>query len=233
MIKSKQLETLYPDRLKVIYEDALDFDYSQLMDDLPTDLTDVRLLFIGNLPFNISTQLTVMLCQRMHERSGIFTHENISMSFIVQKEVAERMIAPAASKERTPLSVLCQSICNVSNIMNIPSTVFVPKPRVNAAVVMLTRRPNNDHGIEFPFEGFRKYVNYLFNAPRKTIRSNLVLFVENRLPKSIEGKERLVLVEQMLQMSQLESMRQPRTLDREEVVRIATQMHQLHSKYFK
>ena len=108
-----------------------------------TDLDDrhaaVRLL--GNLPFGIASPLLIQWLKMMALRQGIFQGENnVSMTLMFQKEVAERIVAGPNNPHRSRLSVMAQSICDVKMAYKLPAGVFVPKPKVDAAVVHFERR---------------------------------------------------------------------------------------------
>lgn len=74
-------------------------------------------------------------------RQGIFQGDNnVSMTLMFQKEVAERIVAGPNNPHRSRLSVMAQSICDVKMAYKLPAGVFVPKPKVDAAVVHFERR---------------------------------------------------------------------------------------------
>jgi 16S rRNA A1518/A1519 N6-dimethyltransferase RsmA/KsgA/DIM1 with predicted DNA glycosylase/AP lyase activity len=56
---------------------------------------------VGNLPFNISTPLLFKLLLKVSDRTSVFSCGRVPMTFMFQKEFAERMISPPGFKERT------------------------------------------------------------------------------------------------------------------------------------
>ena len=74
---------------------------------------------IANLPFNISTPLTVRWLADMSTRSGMFRYGRVRMTLMYQHEVAQRMIAAAGNEQRCRLSVMCQNYCSVNYLYTI------------------------------------------------------------------------------------------------------------------
>ena len=84
---------------------------------------------VGNLPYNISSPILFKLIEGQP-----FWRD---CHFTVQKEVAERMTASFGSKTYGRLSVNLQARADVQMILTVPPEVFVPKPRVESAVVRI------------------------------------------------------------------------------------------------
>ena len=91
---------------------------------------------------------------------------------MLQKEVAERMVAPAGSRKRGSLSVYCESRAPGKVVIKVPPGAFLPPPKVASAVIRLTL-------LEAPLTGgvdraaFEKVVLAAFKSPRKTLRRTL------------------------------------------------------------
>jgi dimethyladenosine transferase 1 len=95
---------------------------------------------LGNLPFNVSTVLLTGWLRDLHEQRGLFhdyqrLFKRVRLTFMFQKEVAERILARKESAHRSRLSVVTQAVCSVHRLYDVPSTVFVPRPKVDATVV--------------------------------------------------------------------------------------------------
>ena len=127
------LKEHYPALTPRIHEaDFLRQDLSQLFPQEP-------LAIIGNFPYNISSQIFFqVLAQRQQVR------EVVGM---LQKEVAERLAEPPGSKTYGILSVLLQAYYDVEFLFTVPPHVFVPPPKVESAVVRLTRKRHRAPGL--------------------------------------------------------------------------------------
>jgi len=87
---------------------------------------------VGNLPYNISTPLLVLLLEHLPHIQD--------MHFMLQREVAERLAAEPGSKAWGRLTVLMQYHCVVDKLFDVPPESFTPPPRVWSAVVRITPR---------------------------------------------------------------------------------------------
>jgi 16S rRNA (adenine1518-N6/adenine1519-N6)-dimethyltransferase len=155
------LQALLKDRpefkhnLTLIDGDALKVDYQQFGKDL-------RL--IGNLPYNISTPLLIKL---LH-----FTPYILDMHFMLQKEVASRLVASHGNKTYGRLSVMVQCYYEVSHVIDVPPYAFYPEPKVMSAVVRLTPIQNSPL-VPTSFANLESLVCKAFSMRRKTLANNL------------------------------------------------------------
>jgi 16S rRNA (adenine1518-N6/adenine1519-N6)-dimethyltransferase len=142
--------------------DALKFDFSSLAP------AEGGLRIIGNLPYNISSPLIFHLLKQLHVIRD--------MHFMLQKEVAERLAAAAATEHYGRLSVMVQWRCAVELLFSVGSGAFKPAPKVDSAVVRLTphRRPPVRVADE---KRFAALVNRAFSQRRKTLRNALKGFL--------------------------------------------------------
>ncbi|XP_018563538.1 dimethyladenosine transferase 1, mitochondrial [Anoplophora glabripennis] len=132
---------------------------------------------IGNLPFSVSTNLIIRWLKAVSEKNSAWSFGRSSMTLTFQKEVAERMVAPVTDKQRCRLSVMCQFWCDVQYKFTIPGKAFVPKPKVDVAVVTLY--PLKNPIIDLPFKMVEKVVRNVFNMRQKfSIRGASRLFPE-------------------------------------------------------
>lgn len=147
----------YPE-FKLHQADALKFDFSSLAS------AAEPLRIVGNLPYNISTPLIFYLL-----RLGPLVKD---MHFMLQKEVVERMAADPGSKAYGKLSVMTQYFCNVQSLFLVPPECFVPRPKVESAVVRL--EPYSDFPVvASDVSVLEKVVNSAFQQRRKTLRNAL------------------------------------------------------------
>jgi 16S rRNA (adenine1518-N6/adenine1519-N6)-dimethyltransferase len=142
-------------RLTVHEGDALTFDFHGLVP--PGE----RLRIVGNLPYNISTPLMLRLLKL---GQGIK-----DMCFMLQKEVADRLIAHPGTSDYGRLAVMTQAFCEAAVVLQVPPTAFAPPPRVDSSVVML--RPHETPPCSF--ETLEKIVAEAFLHRRKMLRQTL------------------------------------------------------------
>ena len=114
------LQTHHPN-LTVMHADALQCDMHTLQ---AFQSKSVRLF--GNLPYQISALLMIKL---FHYRSDLK-----SMTFMVQQEVAERIVAQAGTPHYGRLSVMVQAWCQARIVLSVPPDAFNPPPKVMSSV---------------------------------------------------------------------------------------------------
>lgn len=138
--------------------DVLDFDFSTLQ-------TDDRLLRVfGNLPYNISSPLIFHLLSY----SGIIS----DMTFMLQKEVADRMAAAVDSKDYGRLSVMVQYHCRVDVLFDVPRESFTPPPKVESSILRMV--PHQEYPVRAKDDAcFARVVKQAFSQRRKTLRNSM------------------------------------------------------------
>ena len=146
----------------VIYEkDALNIDFDSFK------YTDLRI--VGNLPYNISTPILFHL---LKYRECIK-----DMTFMLQKEVVERMCANSGSKKYGRLSIMLQYYCDVESLFDVEPKAFIPIPNVESTLVKLTPLSHPKHKLS-NHESLRIIVRESFSQRRKTIRNALKKYLD-------------------------------------------------------
>ena len=138
----------------IINQDILKYDFS---------IFDDPFRVVGNLPYNISTEIIFKMCKV----NNIF-----DMHFMLQKEVVDRMVSIPNSKIYGRLSVMTQAYFITEKLFDISENVFIPKPKVKSSFIRLLPRKsvfNNDMHEEV----FSKIVKSAFEGRRKMIRKSL------------------------------------------------------------
>ena len=128
---------------------------------------------IGNFPYNISSQIFFKVLDykdRIPEVVGM-----------VQKEVAERIAEKPGSKTYGILSVLLQAWYDIEYCFTVGSGAFNPQPKVQSAVIRLTRNGRTELGCDEKL--FKTVVKTAFNQRRKTLRNAL----KSLLPKEFKA----------------------------------------------
>ncbi len=156
-----RLQRRWPaDRLTVHSCDALKFDFAQLGNDLR---------IVGNLPYNISTPLLFHLV-------AFSTHIR-DMTFMLQKEVVERMVAAPSTSDYGRLSIMLQRRFHLEWLLDVPPTAFDPPPRVDSAVVrLIPKSPSDIAALDDVL--FARVVAAAFAQRRKTLRNTLGAFLK-------------------------------------------------------
>ena len=150
----KYLNQHYP-QLKVIEADFLKMDLKTMFQD--------KFCIIGNFPYNISSQIFLKMLDNKDSIPCLVG--------MIQKEVAERMAAPAGSKTYGILSVLMQAYYSIDYLFTVHEHVFDPPPKVKSAVIRLTR--NDVSKIDCNEQLFKTVVKTAFNQRRKQMRNSL------------------------------------------------------------
>jgi 16S rRNA (adenine1518-N6/adenine1519-N6)-dimethyltransferase len=140
---------------KLVMADALATDFCNEI--LPA--REARL--VANLPYNISTAIL----QRLIEQRACLGE----MVVMLQREVVERIMAPAGSSERGFLSVLIEAYCETEKLFDVGPGAFKPPPKVWSSVVRLRFRSETVPNEEL----FWQVVSSGFSQKRKTILNNL------------------------------------------------------------
>jgi 16S rRNA (adenine1518-N6/adenine1519-N6)-dimethyltransferase len=149
-----------PAHLTIHEGDALKFDFATL---------GAPLRVVGNLPYNISTPILFHLAS--------YAERVRDMTFMLQKEVVQRMVAEPGSEEYGRLSVMLQYRFNMASLFDVPPGAFRPAPKVTSAIVYLQPRPVaectcRDEAL------FGRIVTAAFGQRRKTLRNTLRDFLD-------------------------------------------------------
>jgi 16S rRNA (adenine1518-N6/adenine1519-N6)-dimethyltransferase len=118
-------------------------------------------VIVGNLPYYITSPIIERFLQ-LDERFP-------SAVFLVQWEVARRLLAKPHTRDYGYLTVATQTVCRVDLICQVPPSAFSPPPKVDSAAVLLTRRPE----LTPDLPALLKFVGRCFTHKRKTLRNNL------------------------------------------------------------
>jgi 16S rRNA (adenine1518-N6/adenine1519-N6)-dimethyltransferase len=116
---------------------------------------------VANLPYNIASPLVI---EMLLAGTGL-------LAFTVQKEVADRLAAPAGANAYGPLSVMAQSLATVEVLRTLPQQAFWPAPKIRSALVRMRR--NDQLGSSGP--AFGRFIHRIFSVRRKTLRNALLL----------------------------------------------------------
>ncbi len=143
--------------IKVYNEDALTFDLSNYASN--------ENIIVGNLPFNISSQLLIKWIS--YNKWPPFYNK---MYLMFQKELGERIVSKVNSKSYGKLSVLAQSRCDIKKLIEAPSNIFYPKPKVDG--IVLEFKPIEEYA-DIDLEKLKLILKTAFENRRKKIKNSL------------------------------------------------------------
>ncbi len=140
---------------RILGEDFLKMDFKALFSG--------EFVVIGNYPYNISSQIFFKVLDNKDQIPFC--------SGMIQKEVAERIASKPGKKAYGIISVLLQAWYDIEYLFTVGSHVFDPPPKVQSAVVSLTRNSRT----VFPCNEklFKTVIKTAFNQRRKTMRNSL------------------------------------------------------------
>lgn len=146
---------------RILEEDFLQMDFSKYF--------GKPFCVIGNYPYHISSQIFFKVLEHREQIP--------CCAGMIQKEVAERMVATPGNKAYSILSVLLQTWYDVEYLFSVGREAFIPPPKVTSAVVRLTR--NKRRQLMCDEKLFKKVVKTTFNQRRKMLRNTLKSLLPN------------------------------------------------------
>jgi len=145
-----RLRTKFGEKLELLHEDAID---------APLPSTPYRA--VGNLPYNVGTPILRRVIADPNCRRAVF---------MLQKEVADRVIAKPGTEAYGYLTLYVQAYAAPRILMTLEPRSFYPPPKVRSAVVVLDPR---DPGLASPREEVLELVSASFRMRRKKLVNNL------------------------------------------------------------
>ena len=140
------------DNFQIINEDVLKVDLNEL------NHGDKKFKVVANLPYYITTPII----EHLFNYRGVIE----SITVMVQKEVANRMVADVGNKDYASLSLFVKQNSDAKIILNAPKTVFMPQPKVDSAVVNMKLKKLDE---DIDQELLRQLIRSGFSKRRKTI----------------------------------------------------------------
>lgn len=183
--------------VEVVESDILKMDFSQYF---RKERYPIKV--VANLPYQISTPLLFRFIE--------FKETLSTLTLMLQKEVAERIVASPGRKEYGSLSIFIQMFSDVSICFFIKPSAFFPPPKVESAVVHMRFKEKPAVSLEDE-KWFKKVVKGCFGYRRKTLM-NALKHSGLPLPKSTESK---------MEKIGIDPRRRPETLTIQELVYLA------------
>ena len=161
------LESVVGDRARIVAGDATTADFASLLDDAsmkPRDChpgTHLTWRCVSNLPYNVATPVVVRLLETAPMVEDLLV--------MVQREVGERLAAGPGGRDYGAVSVKVAYYATAEVVGIVAPTVFVPAPKVESALVRITRRAALAVDVPSP-ERLFELVRTGFGQRRKTLR---------------------------------------------------------------
>jgi len=144
----------------IVQADVLEYDFSKVVG----ESTSRKIKVIGNIPYNISSQILFRLLAYRNHIS--------SMILMFQKELADRLIAKPGTKSYGVPTVLVSMYLLCSREMVIPCRCFYPEPTVKSSVLKMVCREVPQMDL-MDHDFFLSIVKTVFSKRRKTLLNNL------------------------------------------------------------
>ena len=142
--------------VRIVNQDILQYDMTQN--------ADKNLVVIGNLPYNISSQIMFKLVQQ---------HHGVKQAFLMfQKELAQRITAVPGGKQFSRLAAVVQYAARVYAVADIGPANFFPRPQVDSAVLGLDFLPERDFPEQLEPVLFG-VIKAAFSKRRKSLKNSL------------------------------------------------------------
>lgn len=161
----EELKIKYGGSINLIHKDFLKIDLDA---DISIDDRSKRFKVIGNIPYNITTEILFRLFE--------YADRVDSAVLMMQKEVAKRLTAVPDTKDYGILAIQTQLHTVPKILFNVPPTAFFPKPNVFSSIVKLDFKRDLS-GIK-DRRLFKELVRESFGQRRKTMRNSLKRFFE-------------------------------------------------------
>lgn len=127
------------------------------------ETTQEPVKLVANLPYSISSLLVLKIIQTPSVQTAVI---------MVQKEMAERLNAKVGTHAYNMFSVLVQLYLKTEKLFDVGPNNFSPKPKVDSAVIRLTRIETPTYSIA-DFESINNFLRIAFSNKRKTLVNNL------------------------------------------------------------
>lgn len=173
-------ETLIP----ILEENMADFDNVTIIhqDILKTDLKEIQDKYFGGESFDFVSNLPYYITTPIIEKIFEDDLDCNSMTIMVQKEVADRMLATEKDKDYSSLSVFVKYYSEARLLTKVPKSVFMPQPKIDSSVLRLDLREYNP---EIDKEKLFSLVRAGFLKRRKTILNSLSAVAEKEELKKV------------------------------------------------
>ena len=176
MIKVLRAELGHLDNVEIEQVDAMRYDLK-----MAAKWRGDQIIVCGNLPYHIASQLMFRVVDARRDIRHCVV--------MVQKEMADRIVAAPGTKEYGALGVMLRTYLNVATIIKVGAGSFIPPPKIDSTVIKLTPLP--DGAPRAPITDEKRYsevVHAAFGQRRKTLRNALrAVFDQERVDAALDA----------------------------------------------
>ena len=166
----QSLQDICGDKLKIIHNDILNL---KLCDFGPFPKS-----IIANLPYNISSKLIINWLKEINLNKDVLIDE---ITITIQKELADKLISKVGDSNYGRISLITNLLSSVSKEIELPPSVFFPKPKVYSSVIKIIPLKNPRFDVDLNI--FEKLTKKAFGNRRKMLRQSLKEFGGRNLLK--------------------------------------------------
>ena len=174
----QSLQDICGDKLKIIHDDILNL---KLIDFGPFPKS-----IIANLPYNISSKLIINWLKEINLNKDVFIDE---ITITIQKELADKLVSKVGDSNYGRISLITNLLSSVSKEIELPPSVFFPKPKVHSSVIKI--KPLKEPRFDVDLNIFEKLTRRAFGNRRKMLRQSLKEFGGSNLLKLANIKDNL------------------------------------------
>ena len=174
----QSLQDICGDKLKIIHDDILNL---KLIDFGPFPKS-----IIANLPYNISSKLIINWLKEINLNKDVLIDE---ITITIQKELADKLVSKVGDSNYGRISLITNLLSSVSKEIELPPSVFFPKPKVHSSVIKII--PLKEPRFDVDLDIFEKLTRRAFGNRRKMLRQSLKEFGGSNLLKLANIKDNL------------------------------------------
>jgi 16S rRNA (adenine1518-N6/adenine1519-N6)-dimethyltransferase len=146
---------------------------------------------VGNLPYHITSPILFWMMDQADDVR--------SATVMIQKEVADRVVAAPGSKDYGILTVFCQFYAQCRRCFVVPAGAFFPRPKVDSAVVRMEFRPYPRQPKSV--DTFRSVVRRSFGQRRKMLRNTIGPWIDASVNFDLTRRPEALTVDDFIDLS--------------------------------
>lgn len=211
IIRFHEEENDLPENVKIIHQDVLKAQFDDLFRACRGPLK-----IVANLPYSISNPFIFKLIENRHLVE--------SAVIMLQKEVAERLMAVSSTKEYGIPSVLLQSCATITKLMTLKPAEFHPRPKIDSVIIKMVfhaDKPVSETGNKIHFPLFQRIIRQSFNQRRKTISNTLANCWFFSPDKSLDKQENKRLTLEAIEAADISPSVRPEVLSVDQFIKLA------------
>ena len=159
------------ENLRIVHEDFSKFDF-RVADEFASG---ERLKVAGNIPYYLTSEIIFRLIENSSKISRVV--------LMIQKEVAQRLVAQPRTKDYGILTVAIGLCARAKILFDVPPSCFFPRPKVTSSVIEITFKRGEENLFD---NGLMRFVRAAFNQRRKTLSNSLSAYSVRECPEFAE-----------------------------------------------